>query len=117
MKINVKDTEVMVMRRLGRAKGIQQKVTLDGVPLEQVTRFKYLESWTMENARNVEDIRARVRMAKAAFWQNKELIRRNIKLRTKMKILNYYVFSLLNFGCESWTWNKDMRKKINAFEY
>src|SRR6059036_2642082 len=56
-------------------------------------------------------------MAKAAFWQNKELMRRNIRFSTKMKILNCYVFSILNYGCESLTWNKAMRKKVNAFEF
>src|SRR5437867_2922723 len=56
-------------------------------------------------------------MAKAAFWQNKELVRRNIRFSTKMKILNCYVFSVLNYGCESWTWNKAMHKKVNAFEF
>src|SRR5438876_4311311 len=34
-----------------------------------------------------------------------------------MKILNCYVFSVLNYGWESWTWNKVMRKKVNAFEF
>src|SRR6188508_2447654 len=43
-------------------------------------------------------------------------MRGNIKFCTKMKILNCYVFSLLNYGCESWTWNKAMCKKVNAFE-
>jgi len=33
-----------------------------------------------------------------------------------MKILNCYLFSVLNYGCESWTWHKAMRMKINAFE-
>src|SRR6267154_952851 len=55
-------------------------------------------------------------MAEAAFWQNKELMRRNIRFKTKMKILNCFVFPILNYGCESWTWNKVMRKKVNAFE-
>ena len=55
-------------------------------------------------------------MAKAAFWQNKELMRRNIRFKIKMKILNCFLFSILNYGCESWTWNKEMRKKVNAFE-
>src|SRR3989442_679368 len=76
----------------------------------------YLGSWITEDARSDEDIRARVGMAKAAFWQNKELMRRNIRLSTKMKILNCYVFSVLNYGCESWTWNKPMRMKVNVFE-
>ena len=55
-------------------------------------------------------------MAKEAFWKNKELLRRNIRPRTKLKILNCYVFSVLNYGCECWTWNKATLKKIDAFE-
>src|SRR6267154_2706660 len=43
-------------------------------------------------------------------------MRRNIRFKTKMKILNCFVFSIFNYGCESWTWNKAMRKKVNAFE-
>ena len=43
------------------------------MPLGQVTRFKYLGSWITEDAGCEVDIRARVGMAKAAFWQNKEL--------------------------------------------
>jgi len=56
-------------------------------------------------------------MAKTAFWHNKELLRRNIRVKTKLKILNCYVFQVLNNGCESWTWNKAMQKKIDAFEF
>ena len=66
-----------------RNKGVQRGIVLNGVPLEQVPRFKYLGSWITENARCEEDIRARVGMATAAFWQNKELMRRNITLSTK----------------------------------
>ena len=91
-------------------------VVLNGVLLEQVSHFKYLGSWITENARCEEDIRARMGMVTAAFWQNKELMRRNIRLGTKLKILHCYVFSVLNYGCESWTWNKAMSSKVNAFE-
>src|SRR3989442_15278270 len=44
-------------------------------------------------------------------------MRRNIRFSTKMKILNCHVFSVLNYGCNSLTWNKAMRKKVNAFEF
>src|SRR3989442_8915528 len=43
-------------------------------------------------------------------------MRSNIKLSTKMKILNCYVFWMLDYGYESWTWNRPMRMKVNAFE-
>src|SRR4029077_2395165 len=103
--INVKKTKVMVMNGTGR---IKQEVKLHGVPLERVTRFKYLGSWITDEARSDDDIKARVGLAKAEFWQNKELMRRNIRFKTKLKILNTYVFSVLNYGCESWTWNTAM---------
>src|SRR6185436_540883 len=113
MEINVKNTKVMVMNGSGR---IKQHVQLNNVPLERVTGFKYLGSWITDEARSNDDIKARVRLAKAAFWQNKELMRRNIRFKTKLKILNTYVFSVLNYGCESWTWNAAMCKKVAAFE-
>ena len=115
MEINVKKTKVMIMNKKEKQKGMQSCVMLNNVSLGQVTRFKNLCSWITENAKNNEDIRASVGMAKAAFWQNKELKRRNIRFSTKMKILNCYVFSILIYGYESWTWNK--RKKVNAFEF
>src|SRR2546425_1007685 len=99
-----------------KPKGMQRCTMLGEVSLEKVTRFKYLESWITEDARSDEEIRTRVRMAKAAFWQNKELMRRNIRLSTKMKIRNCYVFSVLDYGRESSILNRPMRLKLNAFE-
>src|SRR2546425_8462096 len=84
MEINVKKTKVMIITGTAKPKGMQQCITLNKVPLEQMTRFKYLGSWITEDARS-DDIRARVGMANAAFWQNKELMRNNINLSTKMK--------------------------------
>ena len=54
----------MVMNGFGQNDG---DVALDGVPLERVTRFKCLGSWITDDARDKDDISARVRMAKAAF--------------------------------------------------
>src|SRR5688572_21859291 len=55
-------------------------------------------------------------MARAAFWQNKEVMSGNIRLSTKLKILNRYVSSIASYGCKSWTWNKKMRQKVDALE-
>src|SRR3989442_2004627 len=43
-------------------------------------------------------------------------MRSNVSHCTKIKILNCYVSSVLDYGCESWTWNSPMRMKVNAFE-
>ena len=42
-----------------------------------------LGNWIAEEARSDEDIRARVAIAKAAFWQNKEIMRRNTRSRAR----------------------------------
>ena len=113
MAINVKKTKVMVVSKRGK---IKCQVTLDNKTLEQVSRYKYLGSWISDDAKCVEEIRTRIALAKEAFWKNKELLRGNIRPRTKLKILNCYIFSVLNYGCECWTWNKATLKKIDAFE-
>src|SRR6267154_2927886 len=75
MEINVKMIKVMVVSRKEEMTGMQRSIMLDGVPLEQVKHFKYLGSWITDDAKNSdEDIKTRVGMAKATFWQNKELM-------------------------------------------
>ena len=90
MEINVKKTKVMVMNESGR---IKQHVKLNNVPLERVTRFKYLGSWITDEARSGDDIKARVGLAKAVFWENKEFMRRSIRFKTKLKMLNTCILS------------------------
>ena len=86
---------------VSKARKMKCSITLNNMALEQVNRYKYLDSWITEDARCEEELKARIRMAKAAFWQNKEIMRRNIRFDTKNKIINCYVFSVLNYGCES----------------
>ena len=114
MSINAKKTKVMVVNKTGST---PLQISLDNSVLEQVARYKYLGSWITEDGRCEEDLKSRIAMAKVAFWQNKEVMRRNIKPQTKLRLLNCYVYSILNYGCESWTWNKAMRKKVHAFEH
>src|SRR5213082_3284109 len=90
MEINVKKTKVMVLGGTDEQRKRHRAVRLGEAPLEQVTRFKYLGSSITDEASSEVDIKARIGMAKAAFWQNKELMRRNIRLSTKIKILNCY---------------------------
>src|SRR5437867_8321975 len=51
MEINIKKTKVMIINGTAKLKGMQKCITLNKVPLEQVTRFKYLGSWITEDAR------------------------------------------------------------------
>jgi len=58
-------------------------------------------------------------MAKKAFWKMKmkEVTRGQVNLTTRKRILNCYVFLVLKYGCESWTLNRSLQKRITAFEH
>ena len=113
MAINVKKTKVMVISQKGNA---QCKVLLNQVELEQVKRYKYLGSWISEDLKCGEELISRIEMAKAASWKNEELLRKNFSTQTKLMIINCYIFSVLNYGAECWTWNREMKKRVDAFE-
>ena len=94
MAINMKKTKVM---GISKASEMKCSITLNNMALEQVNRYKYLGSRIKEVARYEEELKARIgmgRMAKAAFWQNKEIMRRNVRFGTKKKIIDCYVFSV-----------------------
>ena len=92
MDINVKKTKVMVISKMNDGKC---ECSINGVKLEQVTHYKYLGSIITEDGRYVKEIKARIAMAKAAFWKHKELLRGNLRLETKKRILQCYVFPVV----------------------
>ena len=56
-------------------------------------------------------------MTKGAFWKLKDLLKGNVNMTTRKRLLNCYVFSVLKYGCETWTMYESLKKRSNAFEY
>ena len=54
----------MIMNKTKKPGGILYVVGKSSLPLEQMTRYKYLGNWVTEDARCDENIRTRVGMAK-----------------------------------------------------
>ncbi|GFS26872.1 endonuclease-reverse transcriptase [Elysia marginata] len=63
-----------------------------------------------------EQVQIRIEKARQEFWESKELLRRKVGLNTKKRILSCHTFSVLNHGCEAWTYSKTVQKKIKTFE-
>ena len=47
---------------------------------------------------------------------HKILKSKRLKMSTRIKILKCYVFSIFCYGCEAWTLNKVLERKIEVFE-
>uniref|UniRef100_A0A8D9E864 Uncharacterized protein n=1 Tax=Cacopsylla melanoneura TaxID=428564 RepID=A0A8D9E864_9HEMI len=47
---------------------------------------------------------------------HKDIMRRNISIETRKRVLKTYVFSIVSSGSEAWTLNNNFCSRINAFE-
>ena len=91
MKINIKKTKVMKISKSG---GGVVKLLIDGQQVEQVDKFKYLGAWITDDGRCEVEIKTRIRTAKYTFVERKELLTKNIRKRTKKRIVKALVWSL-----------------------
>ena len=78
---------------------------------------KYLGSIVTHNGRCVEEIKTRIAIAKNAFTKIKAMVtNRAISINLRKRFIKAYVWSTLTYGCEAWTINKEMERKIEAAE-
>ncbi len=101
MRINASKTKVMSALIPGEQR---QAVRLDDEPLEDVEKFKYLCSMLVANGQGTGEIRSRINLARSAFSRLQSCLwsRREISLRTKVRVYQPVVRSNLLHGCETW---------------
>ena len=111
LRINHAKTKLMVV---DRANKLQLTGALD---LETVNDFVYLGSNISNTGSCEKEIRRRIGMAKSAMSQLQKIWKvRSISRKTKVKLVNSLVFSIFNYGVETWTLKKADRDRIDAFE-
>jgi len=113
MTINVKKTKSMVISREG---GRRVNLVIDGQQVEQVATFKYLGAVITEKGTCVEEVKARIAMAKVSFNKSKELLTKGLKKDLKKRMVKTLVWPVALYGCETWTMKKEVVDKLNAFE-
>ena len=111
LKINMNKTKIMKANT--KSKNV---VTVGGKPLEETDCFTYLGSKINKTGGTEEDTKARIQKARVAFlilsntWKSKL-----IKLKTKMRIFNSSVKSVLLHSSVTWRINKQTVNKIQTF--
>ena len=96
--------------------GTKIVIKSNGMALEQVKQYKYLGTLITEDAKCLQEFKRRIGIAKNSFWDLKELMKSNINMSTKKRLLKTYIMSLLTYGSEAWTIGKEAARRINAFE-
>ena len=111
LKINRKKTELMKMNTTANT-----PVTVGGEPIREVEPFVYLGSVIDEQGGTDRDVTARIGKARAAFVMLKNIwASGGISMRTKLRIFNSNVKSVLLYGCETWRTTQSMQQKIQTF--
>ena len=111
--MNVKKTKTLVISKSGNT---SCNITVDNTPVEQVAQYKYLGIWITEDGKCDMDIKTRIGMAKDTLLKHKELLKGNVSLQTKKRMLNCYIYPVARYACERWTLNDDLIRHINSFE-
>ena len=115
LKLNTAKTKVMVVTK--GSDQVRINVRVGEEALEQVEKYKYLGSLVTQDGRCVEDIKTRIAIAKNAFTKIKAMVtNRAISINLRKRFIKAYVWSTLTYGCEAWTMNKEMEKRIEAAE-
>ena len=110
LKINVYKTKSLWLGH--EKKRIQIKVKDELI--EQVNGFRYLGSWMSEDGRSESEIKRRI--ANEAFNNKKGMLYGPMKKELRKRLIKCYVWSVLLYGCETWTLRSKDIKRLKAYE-
>ncbi|GFN94956.1 endonuclease-reverse transcriptase [Plakobranchus ocellatus] len=115
--LNVKETECLVISKIKKSSNPKCNLVSKGEQIKQATKFKYLGYPITSEGRCTNEINKRIAMAKDTCQKMKPILaNRNISVKTKIRVMKTYVWSVLLYGNECWTINKKTEKKLEATE-
>ena len=111
LKINIDKTESM---RINCTNPVLFTIWTDGI--KEVDKFTYLGGMVTKWGGANEDMLSRIGKARYAYHKLKKVWNSSVyRRKTKMKIFESNVISVLLYGCESWKINKYNEKRIDTF--
>ncbi|RXN30979.1 endonuclease-reverse transcriptase [Labeo rohita] len=91
-------------------------IVLEGELLQEVDDFTYLGSIVNKQGRTNADVKARIGKAMTAFLQLKNIwSSRDLSFKTKIRVFNTNVKSVLLYGSETWRTTVTTIKMIQTF--
>ena len=94
----------------------QEQVKMEEEPLDEVESFTYLGSIVDKEGGTEADVKARIGKARSAFIQLRNIWKSSkIGQKTKIRLFNSNVKSVLLYGSETWRMNKSTLQKVQTF--
>ena len=110
LKLNIRKTKFV-------ASGPITSWEIDGETVETVSEFIYLGSKITADGDWSPEIKRRLLLGGKVMTNPDSILKsRDITLPTKVHLVKAMVFSVVMYGCKSWTVKKAERRRIDAFE-
>uniref|UniRef100_A0A4W2EHM4 Reverse transcriptase domain-containing protein n=1 Tax=Bos indicus x Bos taurus TaxID=30522 RepID=A0A4W2EHM4_BOBOX len=110
LKLNIQKTKIMAF-------GPITSWQIDGETMETVTDFIFLGSKITADGDCSHEIKRHLLLGRRAMINLDSILKsRDITFVNKGHIVKAMVFSLVMYGCESWTVKKAERRRLDAFE-
>ena len=114
LEINTAKTKLMVISK-ENITGVN--LVINQRTIERVKQYPYLGTIINENWDNSQEVKFRIGKARSFFQKMSAVFKsHNLTLGTKIRLLHCYVYSVLLYGVETWTLNKNTEKKLEASE-
>ncbi|MGH0163180.1 UNVERIFIED_CONTAM: hypothetical protein FKN15_055638 [Acipenser sinensis] len=107
--MNLKKTEVMFNKNT-----TPQAIEVNGIKLEEVSNYVYLGQLVLATENQMCEISRRAKMGWSAFGRLSMVLKGKLPLCLKRKVFNQCVLPVLTYGCETWTLNAKMTKKLQT---
>ena len=115
LSLNAKKTVSMVIS--GKEVIPTCNIKIHNEQVKKVDKFCYLGSYITSNGRSEYDIKCRIAQGKQAFIKlDKILTSGKIAWSTRNRILKSQVWSVMVYGCETWSISVNMEKRLKCAE-
>lgn len=83
---------------------VQTHLNINGATVEQVPYIKYLGTIMSGQHDTKKKIKSRIEQARKTFVSMRKFFTRSdLNLELRVRMIRCYIFSVLLYGCESWT--------------
>ncbi|XP_049729601.1 small conductance calcium-activated potassium channel protein 2 isoform X2 [Elephas maximus indicus] len=110
LHLNIKKTKILTT-------GPMSNIMVNGEKIEVVKDFILLGSTINSHGSSSQEIKRHIALGKSAAKDLFKVLKsKDVTLKTKVCLTQAMVFLIASHACESWTVNKEDRRRVDAFE-
>ncbi|CAH2102789.1 unnamed protein product [Euphydryas editha] len=93
----------------------RKKITIENETIEYVDQYIYLgKQIGFDNNNNELEVERRIRNTWNKFWSYKEIMKSNVPVELKKKIMDSCIIPCLTYACQTWKFTNKIKNKITT---